>query len=339
MGTIDIPLDKAELLSVLLEALLYGFSLLMFGGTMWILLSQRSTERLNHKMLAVACAFLLFSTVHFVIDIVRIMEGLILYRDSYPRGPDGYFSDVSHWTFVSKNYLYAAQTLIGDGVILYRCYAVWQSKLVMILPVLLWFAVIITGMACPYTEFIVAQDKVFGGVLSRWITAFYASTFTTNLLTTLLLAYRIWSIDRKATSMRDPGKSPLRPILYIIMDAGLIYSVSLFAALICFANQSNGQYVILDTLTPIISITFYMVIIRVGLANRAHQSQIQLISTGRRSGQRAVHVTTSTEYHIDNGQSSMITSPISPITPTSIDNEIHRGDPISDKTDRIRETV
>lgn len=87
------------------------------------------------------------------------MEGLILYRDSYPGGPIGYFSDLSQWTFVAKNYVFTAQTLMGDAVVvshffinidfghplmalqLYRCYLVWQSKVVMILPVLLWCTV------------------------------------------------------------------------------------------------------------------------------------------------------------------------------------------------------
>ena len=54
---------------------------------------------------------------HFVIDIVRVMQGLILLRDTYPGGSIGYFSDVSQWTFVSKNYMLAAQTLLGDGVV------------------------------------------------------------------------------------------------------------------------------------------------------------------------------------------------------------------------------
>lgn len=54
---------------------------------------------------------------HLIIDIIRIMEGLILYRDTYPGGPISYFSNVSQWTFVTKNYLFTAQTLIGDGVV------------------------------------------------------------------------------------------------------------------------------------------------------------------------------------------------------------------------------
>ena len=53
---------------------------------------------------------------HLVIDTIRIMEGLILYRDN-PGGPIAFFSDVSQWTFTSKNFVYVIQSLIGDGVI------------------------------------------------------------------------------------------------------------------------------------------------------------------------------------------------------------------------------
>lgn len=44
------------------------------------------------------------------------MEGLIS-RKTHPGGPVAYFSNVSHWTFVAKNYVFTAQTLIGDGVV------------------------------------------------------------------------------------------------------------------------------------------------------------------------------------------------------------------------------
>jgi len=146
------------------------------------------------------------------------MDGLILYRDTYPGGPIAYFSDVSQWSFVVKNHVYTAQTLIGDGVIvsfnvvkvchppsalqLYRCYVVWQSKLILVLPALLWltaggwsityFGVTeiiddtseVTGIAATHTAQHVEQSEVFGGALSRWITSFWASALATNLLTT-----------------------------------------------------------------------------------------------------------------------------------------------------------
>ncbi|KAF8436521.1 hypothetical protein L210DRAFT_3548252 [Boletus edulis BED1] len=314
MGTINVPLDEAELLSVLLEALLYGFSLLMCGGTIWVLLSQRSTRRVNFKMLTVACMLLLFSTVHLGIDIIRTMEGLILYRDTYPGGPVGYFSDVSQWTLLSKTYVYIVQTLIGDSVVLYRCYAVWQSKLVMILPVLLWCAVAVTGSLSCYTALKVTEDGVSREALFQWITSFWATALATNLLTTLLLVSRIWDVNRRATGSSYSPQSQLRSILHTLVDADAIYSITLLAALTCFVSQTNGQYVVPDMVTPIISITFYMVIIRVGVAPRA-KKRTTIASFGNINDtlreepewRTEVRVTTLTHSIVDDGQHSLAT--------------------------------
>jgi len=202
--------------------------------------------------------------------------------------------------------------LIGDGVILYRCYMVWQSKLIMILPLILWCAAGVTGILSSYTASKVTQDGVFGGVLSQWITSFWATALATNLLATLLLVCRIWYVDRKATRLHAGRQSQLRPILHILVDAGAIYTLTLLVALICFLSQTNGQYVVLDMVTPIISITFYMVIIRVGLAARAAQathvplrntSMDNSLSAERRRGMQ-VHITTLTESKVDHDRRS-----------------------------------
>ncbi|KAF8553232.1 hypothetical protein OG21DRAFT_1497832 [Imleria badia] len=205
----------------------------MCGGTIWTLVFKRSTHRVNRKMLTVACMLPLFSTVHIVTNMIRVIQGLILYRDSYKGGPIGYFSDLSQWTFVAKNHVFTAQTLIGDGVVPYRCYLVWQSKLVMILPVLLWCTVATTGIATTYTASKVTHDsdKIFGGTISQWIASFFATTLATNILTTLLLASRIWYIDRKVRRLYVSCEFTMWPILQIIIDAGVIYSLTLWQRL------------------------------------------------------------------------------------------------------------
>ncbi|KAI9573139.1 hypothetical protein HD554DRAFT_2035559 [Boletus coccyginus] len=304
-----------------------GFSLLMFGGTIWTLLSQRSTRQVNRKMFTVACLLLLISTVisdrdlfradmkHLVINIIRVMNGLILYEDTYPGGPVAYFSDVSQWTFYVKNLVYTAQTLVGDAVVLYRCYVVWQSKLVMVFPLLLWVATTVTGLMSGLTAEDTTGHGVYAGTLDQWITSFRALALAANLLATLLLIFRIWFVHREVTKLgASNGRSQMRSILHILVDSGVIYSVTLVVALICF-------------ITPIISITFYMVIIRVGLAARAGQtthvsfgnisimmdSDLRAERLGRRGMQ--VHITRLTESKIDLDQCSPlgITSPsISP---------------------------
>lgn len=171
---------------------------------------------------------------------------------------------------------------------LYRCYVVWQSKLVMILPVLLWCASVgmwdvdfgtkiavdlskVTGIGSPYTASRVKQNEVFGGTLSHWIVSFWATILATNLLATrmwskfrgcahlnlsshlvpsVLVICRIWYLDRKATRLRGHRQSQLRPVLHILIDAGAIYSFTLLVALICFLSGNNGQYVVLDMVSP-----------------------------------------------------------------------------------------
>ncbi|KAG9313794.1 hypothetical protein JVU11DRAFT_6154 [Chiua virens] len=309
MDTNGIPLDKAELLATLLEGILYGFSVLMFGGTLRVLMFQRATYGVNRKMLTVSCLLLLFSSVHLVIDIIRIMQGLILYRDTYPGGPIEYFSNVAQWTFISKNYIYIVQTIIGDGVLLYRCYAVWQSKFVMVLPGLLWCASGVTGFAATYTASQASGTNIFNGSLGKWITSFWASAFATNVLATSLLAYRIWHLDHRSAGLRGHRRSQLRPILHIILDSALIYSLTLLTGLICFVSGSNAQYVVLDMVMPIISITFYMVIIRVGLANKAYRlsnvfplgyTSPDNSSSFDRRNRMQVHITSLTESQVEN---------------------------------------
>ena len=66
-----------------------------------------------------------------------------------------------------------------------------------------------------------------------------------------MLIFRIWYINRKSTRLdASNGGSQLRPILHILVDAGAIYSVTLLVALICFVTESNGQYVVLDMVSP-----------------------------------------------------------------------------------------
>lgn len=112
-----------------------------------------------------------------------------------------------------------------------------------------------------------SQNSIFGETLTRWIIAFYTMTFSTNLSATcrcscfdeccgvflifssalpVLLAWRIWYIDQKAARLRTHQKSPLRPLLHIIIDAGLIYSLTLVAGWVCFLTQSYAQFMVQD---------------------------------------------------------------------------------------------
>jgi len=284
------PLDTAAIISTTLEGILYGFSLLMYILTTWVLFRNKSISEVNKPMLIVASLLLIFSTIHMAVDINRIYLGFIGLRDTIPN-PVLYFEDVSQQTFVFKNAVYSFQTAVGDGVVLYRAYAVWKSPYPLILPFIVYCGVLATSIGSVYTVSITSPNSsnIFFKTTGQWITAFYAATFSCNLLATITLAVRLWWIERKAASFRHGGGT-LRPILLIVIDSGLLYSIALFSALMCFVNGSNAQFIVLDLITPVISISFYGVILRVALVQsdreRANTANPKIsVSSASASGQ------------------------------------------------------
>ncbi|KAF5313746.1 hypothetical protein D9619_013676 [Psilocybe cf. subviscida] len=111
------------------------------------------------------------------------------------------------------------------------------------------------------------QLDVFFVSTGRWITANYAATLATNLSASCLLAYRIWYLNREASSIWMHGH--LKPVVRAVIESGLIYSMTITSALIVFVRKSVGINVIWDMCSPIILITFCMIIVRIGLSSHS----------------------------------------------------------------------
>jgi len=260
------PLDTAAIFSTAMEGILYGFSVLMFVGTMWALTRKRRMKEINRTNTAVAFMLLILSTAHMIVDIVRLEQGLVTYRDTFPGGPAAFFADVTQITFVVKNIMYSLQTMLGDGMVIYRCYVVWQSVWIIIVPSLLWIAMTVCAFCADYKLSNATSEAgdVFAKPTGQWITAFYIMSLASNLLASGFLGYRIWRMERNISAIRTSNKS-MMPIVRVLADAAILYSVTILTGLVCFVEANNGQYIILDMTMPIISIAFYMIIIRMAM--------------------------------------------------------------------------
>ncbi|KAG2107732.1 uncharacterized protein F5147DRAFT_201909 [Suillus discolor] len=275
-----VSLDTAAIISTSLEGILYGFSVLMFIGTMWAMTYKHSMRDLNRPVAAASVLLLILSTAHIILGIIRMEYGLVTYRDTFPGGPAGYFADVSQETYLIKNSIYILQTLLGDAVAIYRCYVVWQNPWVIILPIMLWCGIAVTGALSVY------GDSQTTGVISATVDmecmgAFCALTLAATLSSSGLLAYRIWKIERNVSTSRT-AKVMTTSITRVIMDAAMLYCVALLSTVIGSLCSGSGPFVLIDVLTPIISITFYMVIIRIAIG-KGTQSRILTVRAGMTS--------------------------------------------------------
>ncbi|KAG1865982.1 hypothetical protein F4604DRAFT_983460 [Suillus subluteus] len=273
-STSSMSLDTATIISTALEGILYGFSVLMFIGTMWSMTYKRSMRDVNRPVAAAAVLLLVLST-HIVLGIIRAEYGFVTYQGV----PAVYFADASQETFVIKNSIYVVQTLLGDAVAIYRCYIVWQAAWVIILPSLLWCGVAVTGALSVYGDSQTSSTGIISATVNmECMGAFCGLTLAANLSSSGLLAYRIWKIERNVSSSRT-SKVMTTSIMRVIMDSAILYTIALLATVAGSLCSGSGPFVLIDTLTPIISITFYMVIIRIAIGQNSH-TQILTVRGG-----------------------------------------------------------
>ncbi|KAG2110693.1 hypothetical protein DEU56DRAFT_749808 [Suillus clintonianus] len=268
-STRGLSLDSANIMSTVLEGILYGFSVPMFMSTIWTFTYKQRIRDINRPVSVVATLLFILSTAHMIVGIMRVEDGLVNNRD-IPGGPAAYFADVTQQSFATKNTIITLQTLLGDGVVIYRCYVVWQSVWIIILPCMMWCGVAAFGICMVYAQAPTTTAKnVFSNETGHWITTFLSLTLATNLLSSGLLAYRIWTIERNVSGAYATKNK--MPILRVLIDAALLYSAALCTSLACFALFNNGFYVMGDLIVPIISIVFYMVFIRVAIGQNIRE--------------------------------------------------------------------
>lgn len=90
---------------------------------------------------------------------------------------------------------------------------------------------------------VVPEADIFVTELQQWIVSFFALTLATNLLCTGLVAYRIWAVNR-ATMVG--GRRSYRPVVFLVLESGAVYSATLAALLVLYKTSSWFQYVLLD---------------------------------------------------------------------------------------------
>ncbi|KAF7344940.1 hypothetical protein MVEN_01656600 [Mycena venus] len=252
----------APIVSLGLLGIVYGFSVCLFGTTVWVLLFQRGDRKINAPMLIAAVMLWIFSTCRMFIGFALTIDAFVNHIDE-PLGPEIALSNFAGSAALLDNAVYGMATLVGDAVVIYRCYVVWDRFDIIVLPTMGWCAsfAMVAWILNSLAQSIIDPNQ--GLIL-------YATTLSTNLLATVLLAFRLWRADRDAQKINSPHGS-LQPLLIVVMESGALYTIMLILAMVSMLNFLAMEFVVNTILPAMISITFSMIFIRVGLfRNQEH---------------------------------------------------------------------
>ncbi|KAJ8464014.1 hypothetical protein ONZ45_g17385 [Pleurotus djamor] len=331
MSTPSFTVDKARLVGLFLECIAYGIFLITFPlcirALLWTQGRMRSLASVNWLMLIAALLLAFFVTFDVIITLIWHIKAFVTYKG--PGGPVTAFTDISNWMNVMRSVNLIIPILIGDLVLIYRCWVVYnQSYLAVLFPALVWAGDASMGSYVIYIEnHLHEHGSLQTAALADPLTAFLVLTVAQNIITTALIILRIRHVDQLSakyvattSSLNSTlGKAPrrktkLQRVMRIVIESGLLYTLTAIISLGTYLADTFAYNSVTDAELPIIVIAFNLIIIRAKSQPTeqteytfayTHESAIQIKvpttqsrSTMLRSGTSVVSVTEETDIEM-----------------------------------------
>ncbi|CAL1707478.1 unnamed protein product [Somion occarium] len=291
-----LPFPTAELIGTFLEAIFYGIYLVIFPQCIGILLKRRKDGgRLVKCFLGVMAFSFILITMHLCVDLTRAFAAFTANMD-VPGSPDN------------------TTTVISDAVLLFRAWIVWgRNYFIVTVPILLWFADIlrissllnctIDGNVATAAWFTWSTNvaKPGASVLISAVFArskyFYVVTLILNLLGSVLIAFRLWSVRRRV-SRHTFGRVP--NVISIVVESAAIYSVLLIVMIATSVADESAHFFFLNSMAPVVGSVFSYVILRSsGDASTEYEAAIKGIRTSMRFRRTSKTQAASVELYLE----------------------------------------
>ncbi|TFK18033.1 hypothetical protein FA15DRAFT_683390 [Coprinopsis marcescibilis] len=306
------------LLCFWVESLLYGIYLCVFIAAMNIMLRKRAHNTTSSKvfLIGVVSLFVLI-TIHNFTNVHRMIQAYA-YETSFAY-PAIFLRDLNNWDCFAFPVILALVIWIADILVIYRCWLVWKKRSwVIVVPVLLLIGSLVvqginlTWMANPNRRSI----PVTYGYLYWTLRLNFPLAFCQNVITTGLIAFRIWKQHRqtKKVGLTISSGVNLLSIARIIVESAFIYT-SILLAMIILQFSHASSVILQHALVPVTGIVFLLIAIRAhsartessGLSSVPQRSMVPSwiggdnqgngVSSTRRASMPMVTVTE--EHHLD----------------------------------------
>ncbi|KAG1800390.1 uncharacterized protein HD556DRAFT_1305157 [Suillus plorans] len=251
-----IPLDKASFLALFLETLFYGVFFTLYWLTLFVLFKKTGIQQ--QLLVPVATLLLCIATAHLIIDFVRALEAFVFKVDTI--GANAYYSNLASPLDLASKALYITQTTLADGVVVWRCHVLnHKSRFVAIPGCIVLIVNAATGYYVVWSLSRAYALSTVSTATSGCITTFYTLTMFVSVVCTISIAWRIYHTRRSMPG----GLANLLPVFIVVIESGALYATSVLALLISFLVGSNGEYIMLGVIPPIVGITFCLIILQV----------------------------------------------------------------------------
>jgi len=217
-----------------------------------------------------------------------------------------YFADITRKKQIAATALFEFEVLIADFILLYRLYHVWKPHWwISIIPVLGWLG----GWICSgFLIHVMGHGEISSGVfqhkVKQWITTSFSFTIANNVFCTVAIIVRIWGSHHAVAkaSLNSYGWRVLR----VFVESAALLTLSMTLTFGAFLGGHNIQYTFLDATSPIIGISFVLIMLRLNSNNHGSSTASNSMVNQRSTTYplRSISVNVAKHVDVDSDQES-----------------------------------
>ncbi|KAJ7210457.1 hypothetical protein GGX14DRAFT_450795 [Mycena pura] len=271
----DIVFLQVQVWGMFFETLAFGIYLVTCCFCCRVLSMSRSQQKafsvINWPLFVIFFIFLAKTTSSVVLHVALILRAT-------PAGSQHEvvddFQAGTNPINLSKYITIAIETVIGSGFFIYRCWLAYgRTRLVVVAPLVLWLAAVTVMGLLIHEDSIhkIEIQGIFGTPLSRVFGSwFWALIMAVNIITTVLIARRVWRIDyltnhsynTQTQPDRDDATSPtatkpnililgqphdtMKRATRIIIESGMIYTAVTIATFSLFITSDVHLHAVIE---------------------------------------------------------------------------------------------
>ncbi|KAA1472233.1 hypothetical protein DENSPDRAFT_838440 [Dentipellis sp. KUC8613] len=295
---------RVSLSALWVESVLYGLYTALFGGSVYILASQRT----KRYYFATSVILWILTTINLIFNFAialstpdatansRLEGGAIFSCSSDPETPErareiaitallGTIGDV--FSTLSQ--------IAADSLLIHRSLVVWNHKRrVIVLPAILLLATTACNLSLVYYESQLYKIRHAASpsappppeffhivkMSASFSTASYALALGTTVVTTILTAGRIWWVSKElGKNLKVDAGHMYRSAILVIVESGAIYSSGVIVSLVVYQAAPNYASISAYAVGPLIGIAPTLIIVRVGLGRSFEETHAPVVES------------------------------------------------------------
>lgn len=271
--------------SLFCETSLHGMYTVTLAACIYLIHQRRKAEGYAVSALIQVAIGIMYSisTTHLVLALVQDLRIFVF----HPTTVNDNTEKIGNPYIVAQLGLEFTNCLLADSVIIWRAWVLWQKRTVVVaVPIALLLATGVSGFIFLYRISKIDSPgsvfvDVFDNSVATWTTAFAALTLTTNILSTALIAYRIWSHHRQLKHLfnTSPIHSRYREIFIIVVESGAIYSTAWALTIALNLIGSVGIIVMVDIIAQLTGIVPTLIVVLIASKSDSESHRTRTLST------------------------------------------------------------